>query len=73
MLSERFYGGIGEKSIGYPKKSIEYFPKVYRLFSNVIIQTPGRYGSNDLIALEERFVSMGEMLRPHRTTAPIPL
>ena len=27
MLSERFYGGIGEKSIGYPRK-------VYRVFSD---------------------------------------
>ena len=57
MLSEGMYRGIGEKSIGYPrkvyrvfpeslysfpKKSIEYFPKVYRLFSNGTIH-PLRY------------------------------
>ena len=27
MLSEEMYGGIGEKSIGYPRKVYRVFPK----------------------------------------------
>ena len=27
VLSERLYGGIGEKSIGYPRKVYRVFPK----------------------------------------------
>ena len=63
MLSERLYGGIGEKSIGYPRK-------VYRVFSDRTIHplrslpSPLRYlRTNDPFPPIPRFVSFVQTIR----------
>ena len=48
-VSERLYGAVGEKTIDFLKK-------LYRLFPDTSIEPLRQYGSNDLIAWENRSV-----------------
>ena len=72
MPCECFYGGIREKSIGYPmkvyrvfpeslqsfpKKSREYFQKVYRLFSDLTVQMIRYLPSSVPLLWDNRFAS----------------
>ena len=55
-VTNRLYGAVRENSIDFSR-----IP--YRLFPNTSVHPLGQHGSNDLIALEERFVRMGQLLR----------
>ena len=72
MPCECFYGGIREKSIGYPmkvyrvfpeslqsfpKKSREYFQKVYRPFSDLTVQMIRYLPSSVPLLWDNRFAS----------------
>ena len=63
--AERMFGLVGEKSIDFSR-----IP--YRLFPDTSVGPLRQHGSNNLIALNERFDCMGAPLRSHRTTAPPP-
>ena len=65
MLFERLYGGIGEKSIGYPRK-------VYRLFSDSTVQTIRYLPSFAPFPSYKRFVPSHPPFRYLRTKAPLP-
>ena len=84
MLSERLYRGIGEKSIGYPrkvyrvfpeslqsipKKSIEYSEKVYRVFSDGTVQRIRYFPSSAPVPSYKRSVPSHSLPQYHLSFA----